>query len=286
MQAQVRRKMWGEMRRKEITYPCNSAMDGASVRGGRRRPHSTMLTQRTMQHTKVQFRLSAQPEEQRAVMRIAAQQLVDCYTALSERRAHLLSDMLGDELPHQWRHYPEDDVIDHAGGYQYFYHSHSPQDRKSSEEHGHFHLFARMDKGVHCIDEQAEQRFLMRLGGKPVRACTASLLCISIDSRGVPTDLFTTNRWVAGDHLLSAESTLRLIAGFRIKEAGPPLVNRWIAAMTQIFWPQIEELLVSRDRMLARQAKRRRRSGLLDDEELEILSSIPIDIDTQVALLG
>jgi hypothetical protein len=244
------------------------------------------MTQRTVQNTKLQSLLSAQSEEQKAAMRLAAQQLIDCYTSLSARGAHLLSDLLGDELPHQWRHYPENDVIDHACGYQYFYHSHSPEDRTSSEEHGHFHLFAREDDVIHRIDERAEQRFLMRMEGEPATASTASLLCISVDASGVPTELFTTNRWVTGDRLLSAASTLRLIAGFRIEVAGPPLVNNWIAAMTQLFWPQIAELLETRDRMLARQAKRRRPAGLLDDEELEILSRIPIDIDMQIALLN
>jgi hypothetical protein len=239
-----------------------------------------------MQDAIRQSRLSAKTEEKRAMMRLAARQVIDCYTELSAQGAHLLGDFLGDEPPRQWRHYPEDDVIDHSLGYQYFYHSHAPEDRESSEEHGHFHLFARIDNGVHLIDEGAEQRFLKRVNDRPVIAATAGLLCISLDSRGVPSGLFATNRWVTGDHLFSAASTLRLLADFRIDTAGPPLANRWLAAMVQLFRPQIEELLMQRDRTLVRQAKLRRRSGLLDDVNLEILSHIPIDIDTQMALLG
>jgi hypothetical protein len=238
-----------------------------------------------MRHAKLQSLLSAQSVEKKAAMRLAARQIIDCYTSLSVHGSHLLGDFLGNELPRQWRHYPEDDIIDRSLGYQYFYHSHSPEDREAAEEHGHFHLFARMDDGLHFIDESAERHFLRRVGDEAAIANTASLLCISLDSRGVPASLFTTNRWVTGDHLFSAASTLQLISGFRIEAAGPLLVNHWIAAMVQLFWPQIEELLLKRDRTLARQARLRGRTGLLGDVKLEVLSSIPIDIDAQIALL-
>lgn len=238
-----------------------------------------------MEHAKLQSRISAQPGEKRAAMRLAAGQLIDCYASLSTRGAHLLGDLLGNERPRQWRHYPENDVIDGLLGYQYFYHSHSPQDRDASSEHGHFHLFARMDSDVHRIDEGAERRFLQRVHDEPAVANTANLLCISLDSRGVPTDLFTVNRWVTGDHLLSASNTLRLLAAFKVEAAGSAPVNHWIAAMVRLFWPQIEELLAHRDHMLMRLAKRRRQAGLLDGGNVEMLSSISIDIDTQISLL-
>jgi hypothetical protein len=59
----------------------------------------------------------------------ASLRLLEIYAELALRGEHLLGQLLGGELPRQWRHYPEDDAIDLGSGFQWFYHSHSPQDR-------------------------------------------------------------------------------------------------------------------------------------------------------------
>jgi hypothetical protein len=179
-----------------------------------------------------------------------------------------------------------DDVIDHQSGYQYFYHSHSPEDREGSSEHGHFHLFARLHNGRSELDLAAEQQFIDSIrGGQPTAAQTINLLCISLDAKGVPTALFTVNRWVTGDHFFDANATLRLLARFKVEVHEYGLVNQWLTSMIQLFWPQIEALLLERDAKLWHLAQTINASDLLDDTTVEVLSSVPIDINGRVAQL-
>lgn len=223
-----------------------------------------------------------------ATMLAGAQQLIECYQELAQEARHLLQDMLDGQRPRQWAHYPEDDVIDRASGYQYFYHSHSPEDRENAAEHGHFHLFARLDDAVHAalIDLDAEQAFLQRIDATAASGNTANLLCISLDARGVPTAFFTVNRWVTGDQLLSAPASLALLRGFVLNTDQFGLVNRWIKALLQLFWPQIETLLHERDAALLRLIAAGKATPLFDNPMVEVLSECAIDIDGQIARLN
>lgn len=225
-------------------------------------------------------------EAQRDRMQSAAQALLECYAALSEHDTHLLGEILDESPPRQWAHYPDDNVIDHATGYQFFYHSHSPDDRDSVTEHGHFHLFARQDVHGPGIDSHAETNFVKSLTGEqPAHTDTIHLLCVSLNAKGVPNAVFTVNRWVTGGHLLSATTTLRLIAGFTIHANKCPMVCKWLTALLALFRPQIEQLLMERDKSLQGLASGRREVGLFDDESIELLSSVTIDIDQQIGWL-
>jgi hypothetical protein len=73
----------------------------------------------------------------------AGLRMLETYSKLAQRGAHLLGSLLGGQAPREWRHYPADDAIDQGSGFQWFYHSHSLEDRPGSAEHGHIHLFAR-----------------------------------------------------------------------------------------------------------------------------------------------
>lgn len=218
-------------------------------------------------------------------MRESAESLIRCYSSLQVNGAHLLSELMEGGPPIQWEHYPTDDVVDHRHGYQFFYHSHSPMDRDASLEHGHFHLFARLERHADAIDQAREDQFLASLDATPATdANTVSLLCISVDAFGVPTSLFTVNRWVTGGHLLSAEATLKLLRNFAIDAERHRTVSGWINAMLVLFQPQVQQLLIQRDETL-RVLATRQKPSLLEDESAEILSSIDINIDRQIACL-
>jgi hypothetical protein len=217
----------------------------------------------------------------------SASALLACYEQLSVQKQHLLHPLLHDVTPKQWQHYPDSDVIDTSSGYQYFYHSHSPEDRLDSPEHGHFHVFARLDGEKHVINEDAETKFLHDLRADSAgQSTTANLLCISLDAKGVPMSIFTVNRWVTGGHFLSASTTLALLKGFKVATPGFEVVNQWLEAMLGLFWPQIVELLVQRDlRLLSLAETRRTKDDLLEDHRIELLSDIAIDIDCSISLL-
>jgi len=187
----------------------------------------------------------------------AARELLACYEALAARRAHLLAGLLRGRRPVQWRHYPAEDALDRETGYQYFYHCHASGKRKGGPEHGHFHLFRR------------------RAADRP----PAHLLAIALTAKGVPRALFTVNQWVAGSPLPGARAAQRDLSRFEIRAAGDPLVNRWMAALLRLFRPEIARLLVERDRRL--RAARGGRAALLDDRRVEVLSSLPIDVDAR-----
>ncbi len=217
----------------------------------------------------------------------AAAALLDCYQKLATTGRHLLAPLLHDATPKQWQHYPIDDVIDTSSGFQYFYHSHSPEDRPEAGEHGHFHLFARLDNAALAIDPVREQRFLEALASAPACGNVASLLCIGLDAKGVPTSLFTVNRWVTGGHLLSADATMDLLTTFHVDTPGLAPLNQWLSAMLGLFRPQLLDLLQQRDQHLQAWAERTRDGvDLLDDESLEVLSATAIDVDQQLAQLA
>ncbi len=194
----------------------------------------------------------------------AARELLACYATLDARSAHLLDGLVRGRPLLQWEHYPADDVVDRRSGYQYFYHCHQPGARTGGIQHGHFHVFARL-----AADLRARRR-------------PAHLLAIAVTAKGVPHELFTVNQWVTGGRVLSAAAALRALDGFRIRSAGDPLVNRWLAALLRLFRPQIEQLLELRDRRLRSASRARRRVPLTRDRAIEVLSSLAIDVDERL----
>lgn len=219
-------------------------------------------------------------------MQSAAETLIASYVELAVDKSHLLSEILDNKVPRQWAHYPDDDVIDRVSGYQFFYHSHSPEDRDATGEHGHFHVFARQDVHGGIIDAYTEQDFLKHLHGeRPADANTIHLLCVALDAKGVPITLFTVNRWVTGDHMLSAASTLCLLSSFSVHTQHDLRISKWLTALLALFQPQIEQILIDRDKILRKLAAKRRKSGLLEDETVELLSSVSINIDQQITYL-
>jgi len=219
-------------------------------------------------------------------MEDAAESLLQCYVELSATGTHVLAEILDGSSPRQWDHYPHDDVVDAVIGYQFFYHSHSPRDRDALMEHGHLHVFARTDVHAKAIESDTETDFLCQLNGEePADARTINLLCVALDAKGLPNRLFTVNRWVTGDHLASATATRRLVNGFHVRSERYRLITNWLQALLHLFQPQVEQLLIERDRRLLKLAAGRIAAGLLEDESVEILSSIDIDIDQQIQSL-
>lgn len=218
-------------------------------------------------------------------MEDAAESLLQCYVELSATGTHVLAEILDGSSPRQWDHYPHDDVVDAVSGYQFFYHSHSPGDRDALMEHGHLHVFARTDVHAKAIESDTETDFLSQLGEEPADARTINLLCVALDAKGLPNRLFTVNRWVTGDHLASAAATRRLVVGFHVRSERYRLITNWLQAFLHLFQPQVEQLLIERDRRLLELASDRISAGLLEDESVEILSSIDIDIDRQIQSL-
>lgn len=97
----------------------------------------------------------------------------------AERGEHLLGSLSAGQAPRQWAHYPENDAIDYATGYQWFYHSHSPEVRPGAKEHGHIHLFARRPLWDRKLQTRLERAFSEMCGNSTTYPSTRYLLVIS-----------------------------------------------------------------------------------------------------------
>jgi len=221
---------------------------------------------------------------------------------IDEIRARLADDpggllamvAAGAQALNDWQHYPAGDVYDPRSHAQYFFHAHSPAQR-SPCEYGHFHTFLRaegMPVGVAplVLPETAvadaspatPQAAPLKRGRRDE---VSHLIAISVNARGEPIRLFTTNRWVTGETWYRGEDVIRMLDRFTIEAAdGPPLLNRWVGAVVALFRPQVAGLLRLRDETVMGW-RRRRRANVFEDTRLEITSSFDVDLDAQIAFL-
>lgn len=210
-------------------------------------------------------------------MREAGREVQECYRVLEKVDANVVGEILkGQGTFYEWDHYPEGDVYDHETHAQYYYHAHRPEEG----EHGHFHTFVRRDgipEEIKPIENSGETQWPM---GDDV---ICHIIAISMDKRGYPTHLFTTNRWVTGENWYAAEDAISLIDSFAIDHAFPSWpANRWISAMVALFRPQIVDLVRRRDKRI--EAWRAEHPGLdvFEDRELEITSIASISVNQQI----
>jgi hypothetical protein len=109
------------------------------------------------------------------------------------------------------------------------------------------------------------------------------IIAISMDKRGYPTHLFTTNRWVTGENWYRAEDAIALIDRFVIDHAFPSWpTNRWITAMLALFRPQIVDLLQRRDRRIEQWRQEHPDIDVFEDRELEVTSLTSISVNQQI----
>lgn len=196
----------------------------------------------------------------------------------------------------EWRHYPDGDVYDATSHAQYFYHRHAGTERAADEgaaEHGHFHLFLRAEgipRGVTplLLPEAAIANLPTPPQAAPskrgARDEVSHLVAVAIDRGGEAVRLFTTNRWVTGETWYRAEDVIRMLDRFSLDTAEPAsVVNLWLAAIVRLYQPEIAMLLRKRDEAVMDPRRRRRRVDVFEDPQLEITSSLSIDLDARLA---
>lgn len=207
----------------------------------------------------------------------AGPRLLAVYGALAERGEHLFGGLLGGAPPRQWAHYPEDDAIDLNRGYQWFYHSHCPEDRPASAEHGHIHLFARRPLWGRRQQSRSEKEFAQLCGNPTSDARTRHLLAIGLDAKGVPISLFTVNSWVTGDLMLGADLTVELLASMRLA-TGHPEIDAVVESTVRLCMAEVADLMSARDRALAVHPG----PDKLGTPSLELLSEVVVDLDAKL----
>ena len=223
----------------------------------------------------------------------AGDAVMEWHKVLHKSRDSIVGYLLrGLEAPEDWTHVPDGDVVDHGTGSQYFFHRHADDpDDPHADEIGHFHCFVHAPVSTgravdfepapvalgHCVAAGTEG-----LGGHGI----SHLVAISIDALGLPSRLFTTNRWVTGETWRPASAMVPMIDQFAITHGQPNfIVNQWLTEMIRLFRPQIIDLIEQRDRRLAAVSNKPLATTLID-HEIEVVSSCDISVPTQVAAIS
>lgn len=210
------------------------------------------------------------PPSSLADMAKAARTYLACRKTLTAAGRTIVEEIAGDDLE-TFTHYPQGDVYDPESHSQYYFHLHRAVDR------GHFHTFLRsggMPEGLTpaLCSPRGEKEPL------------SHLVAIGLDHRGEPGQLFTTNRWVTAETWYKAEDVIAMLPRFRIGHGDPtPTANRWLGAVVALFRPQIAKLLMARDLCIEHHRGGRMGEQVLEDQSLEMTSSLTVDIDDHIA---
>ena len=177
---------------------------------------------------------------------IAATRLIELSVEMNRQGLPLMQRVLPTHAAaEQWAHYPPDDAVSPKSGSRYFYHSHPPKEREVGE-HGHFHLFLPLS----LFSKESAVSAPPDDGSK--RAEVVHFAALSVNSAGVPAQLFTVNRWVTDEWLFPAEAIMEHINAFDLGGAdGDELVNGWLTAFVLLAKNDIAGLLGERDTVLA-----------------------------------
>lgn len=207
-------------------------------------------------------------------MQEAGEQVVNCYRVLSKSGDNIVGEILrGVDTFYEMDHYPEGDIYDPDSHSQYYYHSH-----RGADEHGHFHTFLRqegMSVEQRPITDQSHEGYMDERDDK-----ISHIIAISMDNRGFPIGLFTTNRWVTAENWYSAEDVIAMLDRFEIDMVPPSWpVNIWLTSMVRLFRPVIVQLLKERDQAIAEWREKYPERDVFEDRELEITSEIPISVE-------
>ena len=224
--------------------------------------------------------LSGLPEPELSGMLAAGERVLESMRVLDNTGDNIVGELLhGIETFYEWNHYPEGDVFDPRSNSQYYYHAH-PKDQRPGE-HGHFHTFMR-PKGMPPGIEPAPLPDFEPPKGE--NDALSHLIAVSCDKQGIPTKLFTTNRWVTGEIWYSAEDVIRMLNYFVIDHVRPSwAVNLWLSNLIVLFRPQIRALITGRDEVVEAWRAEHQSENVYEDRGLEVTSESEISVPDQIA---
>lgn len=213
----------------------------------------------------------------------AAAEVLECQRVLAKTGDNVVTEVLRRETEFRvWDHYPRGDVFDDETHSQFYYHTHTPQER-SPGEHGHFHTFVRpaglgLDVKPAPLPDFQPPKDPMDL--------VAHLIGISVDEYGQTFRLFTTNRWVTAETWYPAKDVIRFLEVFEMDLAQPswPL-NRWLTATVRLFKPQIRWLIQQRDECIAQHRSATPDSNVFEDRALNVTSELTVSVGEQIRLI-
>ena len=112
------------------------------------------------------------------------------------------------------------------------------------------------------------------------------LIAISMDDKGAPIKIFTTNRWVTGEDWAHSEDVCLMVDQFQFNRPHSSwMISKWLSSLLQFFYPQVIELIFERDLILLGDSRGRSLEEVREDKALETLSEKEISIDVQMEVL-
>jgi len=207
----------------------------------------------------------------------AGHQVLECYRVLAKSGDNIIGEILkGNETFYEMDHYPPGDIFDPGSHSQYYYHAHR------GGEHGHFHTFLRSDgMGAHAkpISQQSVQDYMSEREDQ-----ISHLIAISMDNKGFPISLFTTNRWVTAENWYKSEDVFQFLDSFEMDMVPPSWpVNIWLTAIVRLYKPVIKKLIVERDAKIANWQELHPDRDVFEDRELEVTSELSISVEDYLA---
>jgi Domain of unknown function (DUF6969) len=228
-------------------------------------------------------RIKAMSDDDLNALAQAGYNVLDCHRVLAKTKDTIVGELLrGHETFYAWDHYPPGDIYDRETYSQYYYHSHRVDEK--APEHGHFHTFLhRKAYARDCTPLDLPPK--KRKGNKKPTQLT-HIVAISMDRYGVPIRLFTTNRWVTGEIWYPAKDVISRLDQYEMDVVKPSwAVNIWLTNLMRLFRPQIEDLLIERDRVVKEWIKESGDEMVYMNREYEIASTIDISVDDQMQLV-
>lgn len=170
-----------------------------------------------------------------------------------------------------WAHCPPRDVVNGLWQARWFYHCHSPDDKKRGE-HGHFHLFlGRRGFSKHVLPLIAPPT------GRRPRPSVVHIAALSIDHNGLPTGWSVTNRWVTDEWLYPSAAIISKARELDFcGDNGDPLVNAWLGTMLHASHDTLSALLFERDRILLH------RDPAGENRAIETVAQAPVDMNALI----
>ena len=217
-------------------------------------------------------------EDQLIAMHEAGAEVLECYRVLAKTKTNIVGELLKTQGDfYEWDHFPKGDSVDWETHSQYYYHAH-PKDQRPGE-HGHFHTFLRY-KGM---PKEVKPAKLLHPQEKNDKRIGTHLIALSMDKKGFPIQLFTTNRWVTDETWYSAGDVISMLEFFEMDHTYPSwATNRWLSAMIRLFRPQIEELIAQRDLKITQWQKKYPKKDVFEDRKLEVTSTFTVSVEKQI----
>jgi len=167
-------------------------------------------------------------------------------------------EVLAGQQPVVSKKYPEEELHFNNNNWRGFYHCHDSPG-KHQAEHGHFHVFVRIDTPAGLAEQWAH------------------LVALAMNFDGQPVAWFTVNQWVTDGAWCKAPELVQKLDSITFS-GQLSLVEKWLLAMLQAYRETIAELLHQRDQSLIQINEKYADSDILHNRDVYALSSSAVSL--------